>query len=221
MSSLENRYRRLLALYPSWHRSLYEEEMVAVLLAGADPGRRRPAVRDLTDIAISAVAVRFRRNVGDLGSTAWRQAAYLVLLGGSILMAALGARRAAIAVTGNLRFPAYGLALDSTDVLRVVLWVLVVVAALGRLRHAAGLLALVAAGAEAFRIGSWFATSPPSVLRGSWQLTAALMVLLAAGWLQRAGQLPRSRGSWPAWWSSRPARPSGSSAGRAATVCCC
>jgi hypothetical protein len=192
MSPLEARFRRLLVLYPDWHRSMYEEEMIGVLLSDATPGRRRPGFRDLLDIAVSAVAVRLRRTGADLGGGGWQQAAYAVLVFGSMLLGSISARRVAFAVTVHLRVPAYTPAVEVADVLRLVLWALVVVAALIPLRRTVTVLALAAAVAEAVRIFSWFSFSPPTVLRASWQLTAALMVALAAAWLR-----PGRRPEWP------------------------
>jgi hypothetical protein len=192
MSSLEARFRRLLGLYPDWHRSMYEEEMIGVLLSDATPGRRRPGVRDLIDIVVSAVAVRLRRTVTDLGGGCWQQAAYAVLVFGSVLLGAISARRVAFAVTVHVRVAADTPLADVADVLRTVLWALVVVAALIPLRRTVTLLAVAAAVAEAVRIFSWFGFSPPTVLRASWQLTAALMVALAAVWLRRG-----PRPEWP------------------------
>jgi hypothetical protein len=45
MTTLENRYRRLLALFPRDHRLLYEEEMIGVLMADAESGQGRPSLR--------------------------------------------------------------------------------------------------------------------------------------------------------------------------------
>jgi hypothetical protein len=43
-SALEHRYRRLLAWYPAAFRHEQEDEMLAVLMAGARPGQRRLAL---------------------------------------------------------------------------------------------------------------------------------------------------------------------------------
>jgi hypothetical protein len=40
--TLEDRYRRLLALYPPEHRARHGEEMLGVLMTAAVPGRRYP-----------------------------------------------------------------------------------------------------------------------------------------------------------------------------------
>jgi hypothetical protein len=48
---LERRYRRWLALYPRSFRAEHEEEMVAVLMQGADPDQRRPRPGEAADLA--------------------------------------------------------------------------------------------------------------------------------------------------------------------------
>lgn len=62
MSTLERRYRRLLACYPRDHRERNGEEMVGVLLAGADD-RRRPGWRETADLLWGAVRMHLRRVV--------------------------------------------------------------------------------------------------------------------------------------------------------------
>lgn len=74
MTSLEIRYRRLLACYPSGYRREYEEELLGVLLADADPGRRRPSARDAADLLGGALRVHLRRLLGVGTSAHWREA---------------------------------------------------------------------------------------------------------------------------------------------------
>jgi hypothetical protein len=50
-SPLERRYRRWLAIYPQPFRAEHEEEMVAVLMQTAEPGQKRPKLREATDLA--------------------------------------------------------------------------------------------------------------------------------------------------------------------------
>lgn len=79
MTSLERRCRRLLARwYPAEHRALHEEEMVAVLLAGARPGQARPGVRDTFDLVRGGLAIRVRRGAGAQWRAAVDVAALLV-----------------------------------------------------------------------------------------------------------------------------------------------
>jgi Flp pilus assembly protein TadB len=57
---LERRYRRLLAVYPRSFREGHEEEILAVLLAGAEEGRRRPHTADVVDLARRGISMRLR-----------------------------------------------------------------------------------------------------------------------------------------------------------------
>lgn len=62
-SSLERRYRRWLALYPRSFRAEREEEMVAVLMQGADPDRRRPKAREAAALATHGLRRRLARGL--------------------------------------------------------------------------------------------------------------------------------------------------------------
>jgi hypothetical protein len=64
-SPLERRYRRWLALYPRSFRAEHEEEMVAVLMQGADPDQSRPKAGEAADIAAHGLRRRARRFPGD------------------------------------------------------------------------------------------------------------------------------------------------------------
>jgi hypothetical protein len=59
-SDLERRYRWLLAWYPAAFRRDQEEEILAVLLAGARPGQRWPRLSESIDLIRSAIAMRIR-----------------------------------------------------------------------------------------------------------------------------------------------------------------
>jgi hypothetical protein len=74
MTSLEIGYRRLLACYPRGYRREYEEELLGVLLAAADPGRRRPGARDIIDLLGGALRVHLRQALGRGGGAHWRDA---------------------------------------------------------------------------------------------------------------------------------------------------
>jgi hypothetical protein len=60
-AALERRYRRLLAWYPREFRREQEDEMVAVLMAGARKGQRRPGLRETADVIRSALGMRLLR----------------------------------------------------------------------------------------------------------------------------------------------------------------
>ncbi len=89
MTPLERRYRRLLAAYPWSHRRQYEEEMLAVLLAGAAPGQRRPGVRDTVNVLTAAVSLRLRTAPRTLATPVWSAGAAVTgLLASLALLAA-------------------------------------------------------------------------------------------------------------------------------------
>ncbi|MGA2006764.1 MAG: hypothetical protein ABSH27_04295 [Solirubrobacteraceae bacterium] len=60
LSALERRYRRLLALYPAAWRARHDDEVLAVLLECAPPGRARPSWRDACDLVAHALMERLR-----------------------------------------------------------------------------------------------------------------------------------------------------------------
>lgn len=60
-AGLEDGYRRLLAWYPLSFREEQEDEMLAVLMAGAEPGQRRPGRAETADLLWSAVRMRLLR----------------------------------------------------------------------------------------------------------------------------------------------------------------
>jgi hypothetical protein len=57
---LERRYRRLLAGYPAAFRREYEQEILSVLMAGAQPGQRWPRLAEAADLLRSATFTRLR-----------------------------------------------------------------------------------------------------------------------------------------------------------------
>lgn len=59
-SELERRYRRLLAWYPRAFRRENEEEILAVLLACAQEGQRRPGLAASADLIKGAIRMRLR-----------------------------------------------------------------------------------------------------------------------------------------------------------------
>jgi hypothetical protein len=73
-STLERRYRRLLAWYPAAHRSVYGEEMIGVLLASAPTDQDRPSKADVLDLIGGGLRARLRRSRTGEGNPAWRDA---------------------------------------------------------------------------------------------------------------------------------------------------
>jgi hypothetical protein len=59
-SPLERRYRRWLTLYPKSFRAEREDEMVAVLIQGADPDQTRPRAREAANLATHGLRRRAR-----------------------------------------------------------------------------------------------------------------------------------------------------------------
>ena len=64
-SPLERRYRRWLAFYPKSFRAEREEEMVSVLMQGADSDQTRPRAREAADLAMHGLRRRVRRFPSD------------------------------------------------------------------------------------------------------------------------------------------------------------
>ncbi|MGC4866170.1 hypothetical protein ACLQ3B_12160 [Micromonospora sp. DT53] len=88
---LERRYRRLLAAYPWEHRRVYEDEMLAVLLAGARPGQRRPAAADVRNLVGAGLRARFRVGARGFTEPSWADAATVTgLLAVVVLLAITG-----------------------------------------------------------------------------------------------------------------------------------
>jgi hypothetical protein len=57
---LERRYRRLLACYPAAFRREHEQEILSVLMAGAEEGQRWPRPAEVADLLRSATFTRLR-----------------------------------------------------------------------------------------------------------------------------------------------------------------
>ncbi len=57
---LERRYRRLLRLYPKAFRREHEQELLSVLMAGAQSGQRRPRVAEALDLLRNGLVMRLR-----------------------------------------------------------------------------------------------------------------------------------------------------------------
>lgn len=87
MSELEQRYRRLLALYPRDHREQHGEEMLDVLMAaGGDRGH--PSWKDTADLLWGAFRLHLRRVVGADGGIDPRGVLAIVSLLGPIAILA-------------------------------------------------------------------------------------------------------------------------------------
>jgi len=186
---LEGRYRRLMTAYPLRHRREYEEEMVGVLLAAAEPGQRRPSARDRADLLINALAVRLREWAGDLGDDAWRRAAYAVQLVGALFLLVVGFRRL---LPGMTFYPG----VELLEFARPTVWAAVLVLALVGLRRVATGVAVAGAVVEIVHVAQWYDYSPSQVLRSSWLVTLALVVAVSSAWLAGGGRVAAPRGLW-------------------------
>jgi hypothetical protein len=142
---LERRHRRLLAAYPWRHRQVYEEEMVGLLLAEAEPSQRRPRPAESADLLMSAVAVRLRSGFDGLRDDDWRPAAYAVQVFGALFLLAVAFRRVALDATALvvLRHQAPGFFAEAW--LYTAGWALVLAATLLQWRRSAAALATMAA----------------------------------------------------------------------------
>jgi hypothetical protein len=188
-NELEGRYRRLMAAYPLRHRREYEEEMVGVLLAGAEPGQRRPNSRDRADILVNALAVRARGWVGDLGDPAWRRAASAVQVVGALFLLVVGIRWI---VPGLTFYPG----VEALEFARPAVWAVVFTLALVGLRRLAAGAAVAGALVELAHVAQWYDYSPSQVLQSSWLVTVALLVAVSSAWLAGGGRVAAPRGLW-------------------------
>lgn len=73
-AGLERGYRRLLAAYPLSFRRDQADEMLAVLMATARPGQRRPGPAEVADVIISGLRMRLRRAGWGPVNQAWADA---------------------------------------------------------------------------------------------------------------------------------------------------
>lgn len=189
---LELQYRRLLAAYPAAHRRDYEEEMVGVLMAGAEPGQRRPAPREAADLLWSGLVARLGRGAQELRTAGWRDAAAVAGLISVLLLAAVAGRRLVLGVQVIWEYddPMRRFGIDGGllfDVAaRSAAWVAVLVAVLLAARRTAVGLAVVALLVELAAIGVWLPDQEFHAIRMSWApmlslLTVALLVLSRGG----------------------------------------
>jgi hypothetical protein len=60
-TDLERRYRRRLAFYPKAFRRAREQEILSVLMAGAEDGQRHPRLAESFDLVTNAILMRVRQ----------------------------------------------------------------------------------------------------------------------------------------------------------------
>ncbi|HWS32716.1 MAG TPA: hypothetical protein VN408_08230 [Actinoplanes sp.] len=175
MTGLERRYRRLLLVYPAAHRAGYQEEMIAVLMSGTDPGRRFPSPADALDLVRAGLSARLGSAFHTQRGTGWRAAAAVVALLASVVMTGTAVERL---IEGLQRW-AHGLdtALLAESAIRVVVWTLVVAAAVLGLRRTAAGLATAGVLVQVGTVLWWAGPAPWDALRLAWTPVLALVIL--------------------------------------------
>ena len=96
-SALERGYRRLLAFYPQAFRREHEEEMLAVLLAGARPGQQRAGLAEVVNLITCGLRMRLRSRW--VVAAALPCAAAIAMLGYTLVGPQAYASTAAVTVT--------------------------------------------------------------------------------------------------------------------------
>jgi hypothetical protein len=94
-------YRRLLACYPAWYRRAHEDEMLAVLMAAAPPGQRRPGIAEAADLLWGALRIRCQPSRAGAAEPVWRDA--LAVL--SVVVPLVVVVRSVVKETQFLLFP--------------------------------------------------------------------------------------------------------------------
>ena len=158
-ADLERRYRRLLGVYPWEHRRAYEEEMLAVLLADARPGQRRPTAADAANLVGAGLRARLRVSARGFTEPAWADAAAVTGLLVALALLAVAGKGLADQLLSDpsLPPPSRPTGPDLVDWLRVAGWAGVVAAALAGLRR-------VAAGLAWAGVVAWVVLAGPGVV---------------------------------------------------------
>jgi hypothetical protein len=190
LSTLEYRYRSLLAWYPVEHRALHEEEMLSVLLAGARPDQTRPTPAETFDLIRGALRIRSRHLTGG-PATPWRDALAITGLIATVLLVAEGLRFA-LNVPADLRWISLRHASPmhpSPSLLRQLViyygtapywiaWAVIAVLALRGVRRSATIGACAVTGVQL--AASWYGTTLPTFRWSSLAASLAGIPLLLA-----------------------------------------
>lgn len=175
---LERRYRRLLTIFPWEHRRRYEEEMLAVLLAGARPGQRRPGIGETANLLRTGLRTRLTGTGRDLTDPAWTDAAAVGgLLAALVLFAAAGHTVVTYAVPTP--WTELGGGLGVADWLRLAGWGLVCAAVLTGLRWVAAGLGWATVLVEVAPLAAAYRTDPVSTVDSLWRLGLGLAAAVA------------------------------------------
>jgi len=171
---LERAYRRLLGWYPREFRRENEQEILAVLMADAPDGQRRPGLAESADLIRSGLWLRLRPSVPRSARTV-RAAVKLMYAGAAvstvnlvILMALIGDIKAYHAILGHHLTAAQVSQASTPFITTVILWDLVPIAvwlwmarAAGQGRNWARILSTVLFGAATLNLTSAFNWLPP------------------------------------------------------------
>ncbi|WP_319460165.1 hypothetical protein [Micromonospora sp. RTP1Z1] len=179
---LERRYRRLLAVYPWEHRRAYEDEMLAVLLADARPGQRRPTAADAANLIGAGLRARLRVSARGFTEPAWADAAAVTGLFVALVLLVLAGKGVVDQFVSDPSLPPFVhlvVRADRVDLLRLVGWAGVCVAALVGLRWIAAGLAWAAVVAWVVLVGPGVADQPRYVVDTLPQLALAVVVAAA------------------------------------------
>jgi hypothetical protein len=87
-AGLEARYRRLLGWFPAHHRAVHGEEMLGVLMAGADDDRDKPGLPETADLLLGAARIRLRPGRALSDRDGWRDALAMFSVAGPVLILA-------------------------------------------------------------------------------------------------------------------------------------
>lgn len=87
-AGLEARYRHLLGWFPADHRAVHGEEMLGVLMAGADDDRDKPGLRETADLLLGAARIRLRPGRALSDRDGWRDALAMFSVAGPVLILA-------------------------------------------------------------------------------------------------------------------------------------
>jgi len=185
--TLEQRYRRLLALYPERFRREYGEEMITTLLAAARNGQNRPSVRDTLSMAGGAAVQHMRRWPHAFASSSWRAALAGAGVFLAIVLAGAYAHPVVVAIGWHLRAtgasvrPAYWFdpvsQLGIGALVPAIGWLMIAIAAIAGWRAAAALGAWLGVIGQALLAGS--TGQPAIVVNAWWRLVLALTVAAA------------------------------------------
>jgi hypothetical protein len=204
MSSLglEARYRKLLAWFPAEHRAAHGEEMLGVLMAGADPQRRRPGAAESADLFLGAARIRLRPGRALTDRDGWRDALAIfsvaapVLVFASMVIAYLAVDLWAlgIGVPGAVLAEMAGNPVLGLLIFGQVLVVPLVLLGLRRWAVVPALIQVVVIGYLVVR-ASRYGTDALYVLAASYQVVpiAEIVALLASPGPRRGRQLLRRR----------------------------